>query len=322
MQSTPSPSAGRGDAVLQPAYFTSVLYVQPLRDDISSLTEDFRTQFAQRDATTSPFSVFRQLWVLKGWKWLHFKVFDDRARQTFLLVTLRLFLERIGNDDPLSRVVGVFGAYTFYYTQPCVAGPPLGRINHIPLPIDCFAQLTRLSDGLISEELEPLREPLLFVTRTMIQDQIFYLLPSSESGAENPRALPREVLVADPAAMEIEPRKRGRPSKREKAKRAQAALAELDRRLDSPSAETTIPEDSLWSYSRDKSELMAVLEGSGDMEGVRQANAIILERMREAQAASVEVGGEYVGVGRVERAVGDGNVVGVFGLLEGAGREG
>jgi hypothetical protein len=92
MQPAPSPSGGRGDAALQPAYFTSVLYVQPLRDDISTLVEEFRNHFAQRDPSVSPFSVFKQLWVSKGWKWLHFKVFDDRARQTFLLVTSRLFL--------------------------------------------------------------------------------------------------------------------------------------------------------------------------------------------------------------------------------------
>jgi hypothetical protein len=100
MQPAPSPSAGRGDAVLQPAYFTSVLYVRPLRDDISTLIEDFRNHFAQRDPTISPFSVFKQLWVLKGWKWLHFKVLDNRARQRFLLVTLRLFL---GMNEPCLR---------------------------------------------------------------------------------------------------------------------------------------------------------------------------------------------------------------------------
>lgn len=92
MQPAPSPSAGRGDAVLQPAYFTSVLYVQALRDDISTLIEHFRDKFISRDPTFSPFSAFKQLWALQGWKWLHFRVFDDRARETFLLVTVRLFL--------------------------------------------------------------------------------------------------------------------------------------------------------------------------------------------------------------------------------------
>jgi len=92
MQPVPAPSAGRGDVVLQPAFFTSVLYVQPFREDVSTLTKQFRERYSKRDLAVSPFSVFKQLWRSEGWKWLHFKVFDDRARGTFLLVTARIFL--------------------------------------------------------------------------------------------------------------------------------------------------------------------------------------------------------------------------------------
>jgi hypothetical protein len=92
MQPAPSPSTGRGDVVLQPAFFTSILYVQPLRDDVSTLTDQFRKQYFLRDSAISPFSVFKQLWRSQGWKWLHFRVFDDRARETFLLVTTRIFV--------------------------------------------------------------------------------------------------------------------------------------------------------------------------------------------------------------------------------------
>jgi len=92
MQPAPAPSAGRGDVVLQPAFFTSVLYVQPLREDVSLLTKQFREHYSERDLVVSPFSVFKQLWRSEGWKWLHFKAFDDRARETFLLVTARIFL--------------------------------------------------------------------------------------------------------------------------------------------------------------------------------------------------------------------------------------
>lgn len=191
---------------------------------------------------------------------------------------------------------------------------------------DRFKQLIGLSNTLASGQLVPLREPVLFVTATMIQDQIFYLLPSSETGSENPRALPREVLVTDPAITGIEAggqRKRGRPSRREKAKRAQEALASLDSRLGSSPAETPIAEDSFSNYEREKAELMAALESGGNMGAVTQANTIVLERMREAQAALGDDGAlvdptRSAGVARVERVVQAGNV-GVFGLLGGTG---
>jgi hypothetical protein len=158
----------------------------------------------------------------------------------------------------------------------------------------------------------------------MTQDRIFYLLPSSETGSEDPRTLPREILVTDPALAENEPggrRKRGRPSKREKAKRAQAALAGLNGRLDSSPAGPPIAEDSLANYEREKGELVAALESSGRMGAVAEANEIVLERMREAEAALGNGGATgSAGVARVERVVRAGNV-GVLGLLGGAGAD-
>jgi hypothetical protein len=152
MQPTPSPSAGRGDVVLQPAFFTSSLYVQPLREDVLTLTARFREQYLEWTPSVSPFSIFKQIWRSQGWKWLHFKVFDDRARETFLLVTTRIFLgsyqltqyifrlltlatEQLTEEDPVAQVIGLFAAYTFHYTQPEKTAPKLYRVNHIPIPI-------------------------------------------------------------------------------------------------------------------------------------------------------------------------------------------
>lgn len=39
------------------------------------------------------------------------------------------------DGDPLARTVGLFGAYTFYYTQLENTAPKLRHVNHIPLPI-------------------------------------------------------------------------------------------------------------------------------------------------------------------------------------------
>lgn len=89
MSLAPSPSASRGELVLQPAYFTASLFVEPFRADVQSLIDLFISGYAQ---APKPFAFFKQLWTEHGWMWFHLKVFDARTRETFLRVTCRLFV--------------------------------------------------------------------------------------------------------------------------------------------------------------------------------------------------------------------------------------
>jgi len=91
MSITPASSASRGELILQPNYFTSSVYVKALRHDISILILKYHEIYSQ-SASGTPFNLFKGLWLGQGWNWLHFKVFDDRSRQTFLDITFRLFL--------------------------------------------------------------------------------------------------------------------------------------------------------------------------------------------------------------------------------------
>lgn len=91
MSIAPSPSAGRGEITIQPQYFTSSLFVHPLRDDIMNLINIFHIEYMQTQPA-QPFALFKRIWNSQGWIWMHFKVFDARARDTFLGVTMRLFL--------------------------------------------------------------------------------------------------------------------------------------------------------------------------------------------------------------------------------------
>jgi hypothetical protein len=91
MSLAPAPSASRGDVVLQPTYFTSSVYVKALRDDISTLILRYHEVYSQPQSL-GPFALFKSIWLRMGWHWLQFKVFDHRSRQTFLDVTMRLFL--------------------------------------------------------------------------------------------------------------------------------------------------------------------------------------------------------------------------------------
>lgn len=82
------PSASRGEITLQPGYFTSSLFVEPLRADISTLVTLFADQF---DDNVQPFHLFKKLWTEQGWGWLHMRVYDGRARQSLIRTTERLF---------------------------------------------------------------------------------------------------------------------------------------------------------------------------------------------------------------------------------------
>jgi Small nuclear RNA activating complex (SNAPc), subunit 1 len=153
MRVAPSPSSAKGEVRLQPSYFTSSLYVNPFREDVSRLIEAFRTQYLHL-RPTQPFSLFKSIWNAQGWKWVHLRVFDARAREAFLKVSVRVFLgvycaydasfcpecslraERIvATESTMTRVVALFGLYTFFSTQPESPAPPIYAIKHVPIPI-------------------------------------------------------------------------------------------------------------------------------------------------------------------------------------------
>lgn len=105
---TAAPSASRGEIVLQPTYFTSSIFVNALRDDINSLVLIYYHQYTNT-RPANPFSLFKALWSSQGWKWMHFKVFDNRARESFLNVTLRLFLGMLSTHSYLIHLLTLFG---------------------------------------------------------------------------------------------------------------------------------------------------------------------------------------------------------------------
>lgn len=157
MTTSPAPQVTRGDLTLQPSYFTSSLFVYPLREDITNLTQIYSTKYAQSDRA-QPFALFKGIWNEQGWTWLHLRVFDARAREKFLEVVFRLFIganntiitlhackltrtvtERlVSTSHPIEKVVAIFGIYTFYFSQPSTSGPSLYSLKHIPIPIGMF----------------------------------------------------------------------------------------------------------------------------------------------------------------------------------------
>jgi hypothetical protein len=90
MSLAPTPSAARGDLVLQPLFFTSSLFVHPFRADIEQLIDIFVQEYV--DYATKPFALFKRIWQEQGWTYMHLKIFDTRTRHTYLTVACRLFI--------------------------------------------------------------------------------------------------------------------------------------------------------------------------------------------------------------------------------------
>lgn len=221
------------------------------------------------------------------------------------------------------------------------------------------------------------------VVSALVNAKVFYVLPVSELGSYNPRILPREVFIEDvdemgqgdarvlPLEPEVDPastglddtqadartptrvqKKKGRPSKRDIAKRAKDAVTGLDRWLDRTESVSVgrvaggtgpnrarghvllshahAPAVSRENYRAQKTRVLDALlknEGGKGMEALEVANVAVLGRLRKIDAMAAEKGmevggegGELTGLGRVERAVGELRANGgILGLSQGAG---
>ncbi|KAJ8509416.1 hypothetical protein ONZ45_g8415 [Pleurotus djamor] len=344
MEVKPAPSVGRGAIIVQPSYFTSNIYVDSLRDDLMSLTHKYVLKY--NSDSTKPFELFKQLWKADGWPLLHFKVYDPRSREAFLNVSIRIFLEgTIPSQPPLKRAISLFAMYTFFYTQPSSSTPPIDAVSRIPIPIDWLSSLKALPNSLTTPQLSPLRPHATHVIQKLLADKLFDICPSSEFFPLNPRTLPREhyrsvgTSVGD--TLEKGKRKAGRPSKHEKAQRAQGAAEKLDSWLKETQVcpqdrvsdglqtsthtrtntgtvaiLTTDPVDTRSTYQTDKATLLEMVKHASDLEdtngarmALEHANQFILARMRrleeDARTRGLEVGGEggeLTTLSRVEKA--------------------
>ncbi|KAF5312220.1 hypothetical protein D9619_002882 [Psilocybe cf. subviscida] len=313
IQIAPATSTTRGDVVLQPNYFTSSVYVKALRDDISTLVVRYHEAYSQA-GMKQPFSQFKNVWKALGWTWLHFKVFDSRSRQTFLEVTVRLFLERtVKTEAPFTRAVALFGMYTFFYSQIKEGAPKLQFLTNIPIPYDQYATLMDMADSLSAPASAPLQPYVRYVLSCLRRDNVFLLLPKTDLAAMNPRELPREIYADDGIVFtDVEGKKRkGRPPKREKGKKARLALEGLDEHLSRPAISATADPAAAYltdEYRALKTTVLQAVEANEDLPNdiIHSANREVLERMRELQGlmeTSEPSTSEDAGAHRLEQVV-------------------
>lgn len=212
-----------------------------------------------------------------------------------------------------------------------------------------------MPDKLSEPGFRPLQPYAINLLHTLLSADAFHLLPESSLNAQNPSVLPREVFTEDDVEEPAEGKKKGRPSKRDKARKAKDAVVSLDRWVekntytysDTPAPKTTHtlishpPLASRTIYAQEKTRLLAAVEegsDAGDAEtpergALSRANEAVLARLKKIDAMAAErglevggEGGERTGLTRVERAVRErregARRGGILGLLEGAGLEG
>ena len=160
---------------------------------------------------------------------------------------------------------------------------------------------------------------------TLLSAQAFHILPKTSLRAQNPSDIPRERFVEDSseAASETTAKKKGRPSKRDKARKAKDAVAALDRWLDkntytypdtvpepgvgstAPKTTHTLishpPEASRAIYSLEKTRLLNAIDpprepGTAlEHDALARANDAVLARLKKIDEMAAESGLEVGG---------------------------
>jgi hypothetical protein len=130
-----------------------------------------------------------------------------------------------------------------------------------------------LPDALDGEFLCPIRPHVVYVQSSLLRAQVFQILPHATMHPLNPRALPREVVAEDVGVT----KKKGRPSRRERIKKARDSLVALDGWCEGVLGS---PSGTRGRYVVEKTALVDVIGGDERWEGaLGGATARVVERM-------------------------------------------
>ncbi|KAG6878618.1 hypothetical protein C0993_001141 [Termitomyces sp. T159_Od127] len=238
--------------------------------------------------------------------------------------------------------------------------PLLCLFEAMPLivPPDQLIALKALPNSLNVDHLQPLQPHVSYVLSVLLKGEIFFITPESGSRSLNPRNLPREIFIEEGAILPLDinaPKKKGRPTKRDKLKKAKLGMDALDKwlhdtsppppinaassssSLDASSGIITPIETTLRQYQHEKARILSAVDtqplpasSSHVNLTLQKSNQFILERLKAAEtffSAESTSGDQSTGVLRVERAVNElgvanavGRVGGALNLLEGAGK--
>ncbi|KAF8490739.1 hypothetical protein JB92DRAFT_3007748 [Gautieria morchelliformis] len=274
MSLTVAPTVPRGSAPsLQPFYYASSLFVDPMREDISTLLVAFVTAFAREPLEPEkPFEVFKTVWKDQGWDLVHLKVLDARAREVFLRSVMRLLVERMEPDEhSLIRVGALFALYTFYNIQPDSLDINLQSVQYIILTLDSFEQLLAFPGAL----RPPLRMYVTYIISQLLSLEVFHIIPHTSLHAHNPRTLPHTIPLLMQDIDHGHKKKTGRPSQLTQSQRAEKALSELEAYNSPVPRDPPTPDE----YLVLKEQLRTVVSS----EALKAAESLTMERIQAAE---------------------------------------
>ncbi|KDQ19903.1 hypothetical protein BOTBODRAFT_51276 [Botryobasidium botryosum FD-172 SS1] len=235
--------------LLQPFYYSSSLFVDPVKQDIDNLltafTGDYTAGAADAASTVlaKPFPHFKSIWKAQKWDYAHLLVLDPRGRIAFVDTVTRLFLERASvSNPPITRAAAVFGLHAFFFSQPSLSGASLYQHNHISITIDDYESLLALPLSLQA----PLSHYVVHILSKIAPH--FLILPPSATLPHNPHILPASTVRAIP---KDDKPKAGRPSKAATAARAEHNLEALGTWIETTEAQleySTAPPLSTLGY--------------------------------------------------------------------------
>lgn len=186
-------------------------------------------------------------------------------------------------------------------------------ISDLKSNLDHYISLKNLPEVVANTHVRNLHPYTRFILTCLWKDGVFFILPKDELGPLNPRDLPRELFAHEVNPEPGPQKKKGRPSRREKNKKARAALQGLDEWLAKPSS--SIEHGPLSEYQAAKTTMMNTIAPEAAMDDV---NAFVLERLQVVQE-SVPIRERKtdanVGIPRIEKAVENGGW-GILDLLE------
>lgn len=221
----------------------------------------------------------------------------------------------------------------------------------VELELDQYSSLLLLPTTLTTEMLLPLQPYVSHILDCLVKSEAFYIIPSSDLCAFNPRQLPREIYVdslSSDTNLATTNKKVGRPTKRDKAKKAKAALDGVDKwmhktTVPAPGVEegdpagasatthyllTQPPTQTLTEYQAQKKIALDAIGFPSDGHSVvEQVSYEVLARLRQLQETEgskldTDATTSFSGKERAERAVKEMKEkggLGLFGLLEGNG---
>jgi len=330
----PTTQLYRASPIVQPFYYSSSLFVDPLRQDINRLLSDFTRAYAA-GATEStptvvakPFSHFKTIWKAQRWDYAHLLVLDPRGRIAFIDTVTRLFLERANVlNPPATRAAAVFGLHAFFFSQPSPSETSLHHHDHINITIDHYESLLALP--LVLQP--PLSHYVAHILSKLSPS--FLILPPSTTHPHNPRALPSSTVLSIP---EDSKPKAGRPSRAVLTARAETNLEALGTWLAATEAQLTYPTappPSMSGYIQPMTlfnpllvpphpgaytALKSQLRNMTGPETLREAEDMTVDRFRVLEQYAAENNFDHgrEGVLTIERARGEES--GLLGLIEGA----